>query len=87
MVKTSELRMKDVINVVDGRRLGLIGDLELDLEHGSIKSLVVPGASRFLGLFGRDRDTVIDWQQIQKIGQDVILVEVTGSYAESPTQS
>ncbi|NMP21628.1 YlmC/YmxH family sporulation protein [Sulfobacillus harzensis] len=87
MVKTSELRMKDVINVVDGRRLGLIGDLELDLEHGRIKSLVVPGASRFLGLFGRDRDTVIDWRQIQKIGQDVILVEITGSYEQTPTQS
>lgn len=83
MVKTSELRMKDVINVVDGRRLGLIGDLELDLEHGCVKSVVVPGASRFLGLFGRDHDTVIDWQQIQKIGQDVILVEMTGAYDQS----
>lgn len=81
MVKTSELRMKDVINVVDGRRLGLIGDLELDLEQGRVKSLVVPGSSRFLGLFGRDQDTVIDWDQIQKIGQDVILVEVQGQYA------
>ncbi len=86
MVKTSELRMKDVINVVDGRRLGLIGDLELDLEQGRVKSVVVPGTSRFLGLFGRDRDTVIDWRQIQKIGQDVILVEVTESY-EQPTNS
>jgi YlmC/YmxH family sporulation protein len=83
MVKTSELRMKDVINVVDGRRLGLIGDLELDLEQGRVKSVVVPGVSRFLGLFGRDHDTVIDWQRIQKVGQDVILVEVTGNY-ESP---
>lgn len=83
MVKTSELRMKDVINVVDGRRLGLIGDLELDLERGQVKSVVVPGASRFLGLFGRDRDTVIDWDQIQKIGQDVILVEVQASYDQS----
>lgn len=81
MVKTSELRTKDVVNVVDGRRLGLIGDLELDLEHGRIKSVVVPGISRFLGLFGRDRDTVIDWEQIQKIGQDVILVEVA-NYTE-----
>lgn len=87
MVKTSELRMKDVINVVDGRRLGLIGDLELDLERGCVKSVVVPGASRFLGLFGRDRDTVIDWQQIQKIGLDVILVEVSGSYDQPPTHS
>ncbi|PSR21002.1 MAG: YlmC/YmxH family sporulation protein [Sulfobacillus acidophilus] len=83
MVKTSELRMKDVINVVDGRRLGLIGDLELDLEQGRVKSVVVPGVSRFLGLFGRDHDTVIDWQRIQKVGQDVILVEVTGNY-EAP---
>ncbi|MDA8206600.1 MAG: YlmC/YmxH family sporulation protein [Thermaerobacter sp.] len=84
MVKTSELRMKDVINVVDGRRLGLIGDLELDLEQGRVKSVVVPGSSRFLGLFGRDHDTVIDWQQIQKIGQDVILVEITGAYDQPP---
>lgn len=75
--------MKDVINVVDGRRLGLIGDLELDLEQGRVKSVVVPGVSRFLGLFGRDHDTVIDWQRIQKVGQDVILVEVTGNY-EAP---
>lgn len=84
MVKTSELRMKDVINVVDGRRLGLIGDLELDLEQGAIRAVVVPGMSRFMGIFGRDRDTVIEWQQIQKIGQDVILVEITGGY-EQPT--
>jgi YlmC/YmxH family sporulation protein len=86
MLKTSELRMKDVINVVDGRRLGLIGDLELDLEQGCVKSVVVPGMSRFLGLFGRDRDTVIDWKQINKIGQDVILVEINGSY-DKPSQS
>ena len=83
MVKTSELRMKDVINVVDGRRLGLIGDLELDLEQGRVKSVVVPGVNRFLGLFGRDRDTVIDWAQIQKIGQDVILVEMSGNNSQS----
>jgi YlmC/YmxH family sporulation protein len=76
MVKTSELRMKDVVNVQDGRRLGLIGDLELDLEQGRVKSVVVPGASKFLGLFGRDRDTVIEWEQIQKIGHDVILVDI-----------
>ncbi len=83
MVKTSELRMKDVINVVDGRRLGLIGDLELDLEKGRVTSVVVPGISRFLGLFGRDRDTVIEWEQIQKIGQDVILVEMSAGGGQS----
>jgi YlmC/YmxH family sporulation protein len=76
MVKTSDLRTKDVINVLDGRRMGFIGDLELDLERGRIKDVVIMGASHLLGLFGRERDTVIPWSQIRKIGQDVILVEI-----------
>ncbi|MBX5467616.1 MAG: YlmC/YmxH family sporulation protein [Firmicutes bacterium] len=76
MVKTSELRAKEVINVVDGRRLGLIGDLEIDLEAGRVKAFVILGGSRWFGLFGRERDIVIAWDQIQKIGQDVILVHL-----------
>ncbi|MDA8194798.1 MAG: YlmC/YmxH family sporulation protein [Thermaerobacter sp.] len=78
MLKTSELRMKEVINVVDGCRLGLIGDLELDLEQGRIKAVVILGSGRLLGLFGRERDIVIEWEKIHKIGRDVILVEVAG---------
>lgn len=74
MTKTSELRTKDVINVVDGRRLGFIGDLELDLEAGRISAIVIPGPGRFMGLFGHERDVVVAWDQIEKIGQDVILV-------------
>ena len=77
MVKTSEFRTKDVVNVTDGRRLGFIGDLELDLEHGRVKAVVILGNGRFMGLFGRERDTVIDWSHIRKIGHDVILVEVS----------
>ncbi|MCY0881893.1 MAG: YlmC/YmxH family sporulation protein [Firmicutes bacterium] len=76
MVKTSELRMKDVINVADGRRLGYIGDLELDLEQGRVKAAVILGSSRFMGFFGREQDVVIGWGQIRKIGLDVILVEL-----------
>ncbi len=81
MVKTSELRMKDVVNVTDGRRLGFVGDLELDLEAGRIKAVVILGAGRLLGLLGRERDTVIQWNEIRKIGHDVILVEVATDYS------
>ncbi len=80
MVKTSELRMKDVVNVADGRRLGFVGDLELDLEAGRIKAVVILGAGRLLGLLGRERDTVIQWTEIRKIGHDVILVEIATDY-------
>lgn len=81
MVKTSELRTKDVINITDGSRLGFIGDLELDLERGHIKAVIVQGSTHLLGLFGRDKDTVIPWEQIRKIGHDVVLVEMLQSSA------
>lgn len=76
MIKTSELRLRDVINVLDGRRLGNAVDLEVELDQGRVTALVVPGPARFLGLFGRDKDFVIPWDNIVKIGVDVILVEV-----------
>lgn len=82
MIKTSELRSKDVINLVDGRRLGFVGDLDLDLEGGQIQSFVIQSTNRLLGLFGKDRDTVVLWSQVEKIGEDVILVRID-NYSEA----
>lgn len=75
LIKASDLRLREVINTLDGRRLGVISDVEFDLENGRIKSIVVPGNGRFLWFFGRDDDVVIPWNKIKKIGVDVILVE------------
>lgn len=76
MIKSTELRVKEVINLMDGRRLGWIDDLELDLESGRVTAVVVPGPSRLFGLLGREHETVIPWQHIRKIGADVILVDL-----------
>lgn len=70
-----DLQCKDVINLSDGRRLGVVGDLEFDSVTGSILSLIVPGRPRFLGLFGRRSEYVIPWDEITKIGRDSVLVE------------
>lgn len=75
MVRVSELRVLDVVNVLDGTRLGVVSDLEVDLKEGRIRAIVVP-PPRFLGLFGRGPELVIPWEKIRKIGADVILVEV-----------
>ncbi|MDF2635203.1 MAG: sporulation protein YlmC/YmxH family [Pelosinus sp.] len=77
----SDLKLKEVINIVDGKRLGAITDIEIDVESGKLTAIVVPGNGRFLGLFGRCEDIVIPWEKINKIGFDVILVEAT-AFAE-----
>jgi YlmC/YmxH family sporulation protein len=82
VIKTSELRSKDVINLVDGRRLGFVGDLDLDVEGGQIRAFVIQGANRWLGWLGKDRDTVVPWGQVEKIGEDVILVRID-NYSEA----
>lgn len=76
MVKISDLRMREVVNVTNGKKLGLIKDIEIDLDAGRIKSVVLPGNSRVLGFLGRNEDVVVPWHKIKKLGMDVILVEV-----------
>jgi YlmC/YmxH family sporulation protein len=79
MMKTSEFQIKDVVNVSDGKRLGNIGDIEINLTTGKIEAVVISGSGRVLGFFGKDEDVVIPWKNIIKIGQDVILVRYKGN--------
>nr|WP_207627473.1 YlmC/YmxH family sporulation protein [Bacillus sp. MM2020_4] len=78
VVKISEFQIKDVVNVSDGKRLGNIGDIEINLTTGKIEAVVISGNGRVLGFFGKDEDIVIPWKNIIKIGQDVILVRYKG---------
>lgn len=75
-MKISDFQTKDVINVVDGKRLGHISDLELDLRQGVIEAIVVPVNTKFMGWFGGGSDLVIPWKNIVKIGSDVVLVKM-----------
>ena len=76
-MRISDLRLLDVVNVKDGRKLGPIKDLDLDLERGVVKGIVVPGPSRSWGFFSsvKAEDYIIPWDRVKKIGVDVILVD------------
>ena len=87
LTKTSELREREVVKVLDGRRLGLASDLEIEVETGKIKAIVVPGPGKFLWLFGKSEDFVIPWDKIIKIGLDVILVEAPDYVSEEQSTS
>ncbi|MHA0855858.1 YlmC/YmxH family sporulation protein [Paenibacillus sp. CMAA1364] len=75
-MKISDFQTKDVINIIDGKRLGQISDLELDLRQGRIDAIVVPSYSKLMGLFGGRTELIIPWNQIVKIGSDVVLVKM-----------
>jgi YlmC/YmxH family sporulation protein len=77
-MKISELQAKDVVNIADGRKLGQICDLELDLRQGTIRAIVVPSETKWFRLMSGGQEWVIPWQQIVKIGSDVILVRLDG---------
>ena len=81
MMSTQDLRNKEVINIYDGKSLGYVYDIEINLERGIIEGIIVPAQRSFFNFFGRgDNDYVIKWRDIKRIGDDVILVDVAGVY-------
>ncbi|MGB9813145.1 MAG: YlmC/YmxH family sporulation protein [Thermovenabulum sp.] len=75
MLKATDLRQKEVINVCDGKKMGFIVDIDIDTDVGKIKSLILPAISKGFNIFLRSDDIEIPWEKVKKIGQDVILVE------------
>lgn len=78
-----ELRRREVINGVDGRRLGHIIDIVFSSESGKIRGIILPYGKR--GLFQKSQDLFVPWQCVQKIGEDVILVEIVDLPSGAPT--
>ena len=76
MVKISDLRSLEVINVANGKRLGMIHDIELDVEKGKVTAFIMPGGMKGWMLFKHREEQAIPWEKLVNIGQDVILVEL-----------
>lgn len=69
-----DMRNKDVINIKDGTRLGYVSDVEVDTADARLVAIVIYGRPKLFGLFGREDDCIIDWCDIEVIGEDTILV-------------
>ena len=73
-----DLRCKEVINLVDGKRLGNIVDVVLNLSDCKVLGFVVPMIKKGFNLFKSQNDIFIPINQVVKIGDDAILVELFG---------
>ena len=72
-----ELKCKQVVNVVDGKTLGHIIDLVLDVKSCKVLGLIVPSpSSGWLSCFRSGKEIFIPFDCVCKIGVDVILVEL-----------
>ena len=74
-MRLSELQHKDVINILDGKKIGNIIDIVVD-EKGVMDSLIVERTKFLVSMFTTKDEVEIKWRQIEKIGTDVILVNL-----------
>ena len=73
-MRLSEIQIKDVINLNSGMKVGNIIDIKINSETGKIESLILE-KKKFSSIFNSNDEIEIYWTQINKIGEDVILVE------------
>ena len=70
-MRLSDLQHKEIVNIVDGKRVGIIIDVIVD-EKGYINTLILE--DRRGRKFSREEYNIM-WNQIVKIGDDIILID------------
>ena len=74
-LRLSELQNKDIININDGKKIGNIIDVNLE-NDGKMTGLIVEKTKFLVSMFTNKDEIIIRWDQIEKIGEDVILVKL-----------
>lgn len=74
MYSLNAMRSMEIVDVSTGRKLGFIKDFKVDCEENKIVSLILPGTN-MKSWFLKDDEIEILWNDIIKVGIDVILVK------------
>ncbi len=76
-MRFSAISGKEIVNLNDGSRLGIIGDSDLliDEKTGKIMALLIPEERGFFSFLSSSALMEIPWQAIKKIGSDMIIIE------------
>ena len=72
----SDLQMKEIIDISSGKRLGMIVDVVID-SKGTIVKLMLDNRKNRGKLFSNNKEDVyVEWNNIVKLGDDIILVNI-----------
>lgn len=76
-MRYQDISGKEIIDMSSGDRLGVLGqtDLEINPDTGKIESFIIPNYKWF-GLKKDDPRMAITWDMIQKIGTDIVLIDM-----------
>ncbi len=75
MLRASEFRNKEVIDLASNEKLGYVSDFEICITSGEVSAIIVPEKSRGF-LPGKNGGVRISWGDISGIGDDIILVNL-----------
>ncbi len=80
-MRMCELVGKEIVNICNGSRLGVVGDsdMAINIESGEIQSIILPRKSNFINLWVDRQHLVIPWEAVRKVGAEVIIVELDQS--------
>lgn len=76
-MKLSELQKKDIVSLKDGKKIGRIIDVEFDPSSGYMIKFVIERAHFVRSLFYSTEELTIKFTQIKKMGEDVILIDIS----------
>lgn len=85
--KISDLQERQIVNIADGKCLGNIRDIELNILKGTIQALVLPGTGGLRGFLQNQGEILIPWQKVVRIGVDVVLIDMPELAEDSPYHS
>lgn len=72
-MRLSDLQTKKIISMSNGKNIGSIIDVVIN-QDGKIESLILESSKSIFNL-NKEVDGKIYWNEIEKIGEDVILVK------------
>ena len=74
-MRLSDLQNKEIININDGKKVGNIIDIVID-KNGRSDGIIVEKSKFIISRFTNNGEIEIKWNQIERIGEDVILVNI-----------
>ncbi|MFB4162717.1 YlmC/YmxH family sporulation protein [Alteribacillus sp. JSM 102045] len=83
-MRLSEISKKEVLDANTGQKLGMPGsaDIVIEKETGKVESLVLPSSPAY-PFRKRTKEWVIPWENIQRIGEDFVIID-TAQLKQAP---